>query len=123
MKITEIAFTGYPITDAKRSRAFYEGVLGLEASRTFGEGELLWIEYDLGAATFALSNMSAEEWRPSNDGPVIAFEVDDFDGAIERLKANEVDFVLEPFASPVCRMTIIRDPDGNALAIHKRNPQ
>ena len=29
MKITEIAFTGTPVTDIKRAREFYEGVLGL----------------------------------------------------------------------------------------------
>src|SRR5512138_361176 len=29
MKIIEIAFTGYPVTDLKRARQFYEGTLGL----------------------------------------------------------------------------------------------
>ena len=28
--ITEIAFTGTPVTDIKRAREFYEGVLGLK---------------------------------------------------------------------------------------------
>jgi catechol 2,3-dioxygenase-like lactoylglutathione lyase family enzyme len=28
--ITEIAFTGTPVTDIKRARKFYEGVLGLK---------------------------------------------------------------------------------------------
>jgi len=27
MKIVEIAFTGYPVTDMQRARAFYEDVL------------------------------------------------------------------------------------------------
>jgi hypothetical protein len=26
MKITEIAFTGYPVTEIDRARAFYEGI-------------------------------------------------------------------------------------------------
>jgi len=30
MKVTEIAFTGAPVTDMKRARAFYEGVLGFK---------------------------------------------------------------------------------------------
>ena len=30
MKITEIAFTSYPVTDLKRARQFYEGVLDLK---------------------------------------------------------------------------------------------
>lgn len=28
MKVIEIAFTCYPVTDLKRAREFYEGVLG-----------------------------------------------------------------------------------------------
>ena len=82
MKIVELAFTGYPVTDMERARAFYEGVLKLEPTRILGNGH--WIEYDLGPSTFALSNMSKEEWKPSSDGPAVAFEVEDFDSAIAR---------------------------------------
>ena len=35
MKVTDIAFTGIPVTDMKRARAFYEGVLGLKPSPRF----------------------------------------------------------------------------------------
>jgi hypothetical protein len=37
MKVTEIAFTGYPVTNLKRARQFYEGVLGLKPSHVFGD--------------------------------------------------------------------------------------
>jgi predicted enzyme related to lactoylglutathione lyase len=121
MKILELAFTGYPVTDMKRARAFYEGVLKLEPTRSFENPNGEWIEYDVGPATFALSNMSKEEWKPSSDGPAVAFEVDDFDSAVGALRASNVKFVLEPFESPVCRTTIIADPDGNSIAIHKRH--
>ena len=30
MRVTEIAYTGTPVTNLERARAFYEGVLGLE---------------------------------------------------------------------------------------------
>src|ERR1700722_12782699 len=72
MKIVEIAFTGYPVTDMPRARAFYEDVLKLESTRTFESGDRHWTEYDLGPSTFAISNMSSEDWKPSNDGPAIA---------------------------------------------------
>ncbi len=121
MKIVEIAFTGYPVTDIKRARAFYEGVLKLESTRTFGEGERFWIEYDLGPSTFAITNMSSEDWKPSNDGPAIAFEVEDFDSAIAWLRDSNVRFALDPVETPVCRMAIITDPDGNSICIHKRH--
>jgi len=119
MKIVEVAFTGYPVTDMERARAFYEDILKLEPSRIFANGQ--WIEYDLGHSTFALSNMAQEKWKPSSDGPAVAFEVDDFDSAMKALRAGNVKFLIEPFESPVCRMAIIADRDGNSVAIHKRN--
>ena len=121
MKIVEIAFTGYPVTDMPRARAFYEDVLKLESTRTFESGDRHWIEYDLGPSTFAISNMSSEDWKPSSDGPAIAFEVKDFDSSVATLRANNVKFTVEPFESPVCRMAIVSDPDGNSICIHKRH--
>ena len=37
------------------------------------------------------------------------------------VEVGDVKFVIEPFESPVCRMAIIADRDGNSIAIHKRN--
>ena len=51
MKATHIAFTGIPVTDMKRARAFYEGPLGLKPSAEFSDG--VWIEYALGDDTLA----------------------------------------------------------------------
>lgn len=121
MKVTEIAFTGYPVTDIRRARAFYEDLLKLEPTRTFGSGDVLWVEYDIGPTTFAISNMSGEDWKPSSDGPAVAFELDNFEEAIAQLKERGVKFSVEPFETPACRMAIIGDPDGNSLAIHKRH--
>ncbi|HEY0966235.1 MAG TPA: VOC family protein [Opitutaceae bacterium] len=118
--IKDIAFTGYPITDIVRARAFYEGVLGLKTGVTFEHEGSHWIEYDIGTATLAISNMSADKWKPSSDGPSVALEVVDFDAAIAHLREYRVPFVLEPMDSGVCRMAIIADPDGNSLAIHRR---
>jgi predicted enzyme related to lactoylglutathione lyase len=123
MKVLELAFTGYPVTDMDRARAFYEGILKLEPTRIIENSNGHWIEYDLGHSTFALSNMSKGEWKPSSDGPAVAFEVDDFDSAVGALQTSKVRFVIEPFESPVCRMAIVSDPDGNSIAIHKRHPQ
>jgi predicted enzyme related to lactoylglutathione lyase len=64
--------------------------------------------------------MSAGEWKPSADGPSVALEVGDFDGAVETLRAAKVSFAAEPMDSGVCRMAIVLDPDGNAITIHQR---
>jgi predicted enzyme related to lactoylglutathione lyase len=122
IRVTAIAFTGYPVTDVARARAFYEGLLNLQTGVTFEHDGKSWIEYDIGAGTLAISNMSTDQWKPSSDGPVIALEVAEFDGAIAALRAAGVRFLIEPMDSGTCRMAIIADPDGNSLAIHQRKP-
>ena len=120
MRVTEIAFNCYPVTDMVRARAFYEGVLGLKSTYAVGEpGGMQWVEYDIGAGTLSIG--SAPGWNPSSDGCCVALEVEDFDAAIAQLKASQVRFKLEPFPTPVCHMAFILDPDGNTLCIHKRN--
>jgi predicted enzyme related to lactoylglutathione lyase len=37
------------------------------------------------------------------------------------MKERAVSFVREAFDTPVCRMAVIEDPDGNHITIHKRH--
>lgn len=119
MKVMEIAFAGYPVTNLKRARQFYEGVLGLTVSKMFGDENQAWVEYDIGPGTLAIGNM-APEWRPSSGGGSVGLEVDDFDGAVKRLKEHGVTFSVEAMESPVCHMAVVSDPDGNSITIHRR---
>ena len=122
MKITEIAFTGYAVTDMSRAKAFYEGVLGLKKSRGFGQdgGEEQWVEYDIGAGCLSLMAGGGKDWPPSPYGTAAALEVDDFQGYVDKLRAAKVKFVFEPMETPVCWMVTVADPDGNRVMIHKR---
>jgi predicted enzyme related to lactoylglutathione lyase len=120
MKVTEIAFSCYPVTDMARARTFYEQVLGLKVAMAHGEpGGIQWTEYDIGTGTLSLGS-GAPEWKPSASGCSVTLEVDDFDAAIAHLKANGVKFQLEPFPTPVCQMAFIFDTEGNTVGIHKR---
>ncbi len=122
INVTAVAFTGYPITNVLRARAFYEGLLGLTPATTFEQEDTAWIEYDLGESTLAISNMSSEQWKPSADGPAIALEVSEFEDAVAVLRDAGVPFLVEPMDSSVCRMAVVADPDGNSLLIHHRRP-
>ena len=115
--ITEIAFTGTPVTDMKRAREFYEGVLGLKPSTETAGG--LWVEYDVKGGTFAIG-CYGDVWKPSADGTAIAFEVDELGAETSRLKSRGVKFAMETMDTPVCRFAIILDPDGNQILIHNR---
>lgn len=121
VRIKEIAFTGYPVTDLTRAQSFYEGLLGLKVSTKFEHEGRGWIEYDVGAATIAITNMSPESWKPSIEGPAIAFEVEDFDEAVAALRGAGVTFYAQPMATGVCSLAVVADPDGNSVAIHRRN--
>ena len=116
--ITEIAFTGTPVTDIKLAREFYEGVLGLKPEMESAGG--MWVEYEIGNGTFGIG-CYGEVWKPSPDGTCIAFEVDNLDAEISRLKSRGVKISMEITDTPICRFAIICDPDGNKILIHKRN--
>ena len=121
MKITEIAFSSYPVTDIPRSRAFYEGVLGLEISHeTDMAGQGHWIEYNIGLGTLGIGR--APGWQPSPTGCTVALEVAHFEEAVATLKEASVPIKMGPFETPVCHMIMISDPDGNVLILHKRKP-
>jgi len=122
MQILEIAFTGYSVTNMSRAKEFYEGVLGLKKSRGFGEpgAEEMWVEYDIGPGCLALISDGGKDWPPSPYGTAVTFEVDDFQGYMEKLRKAGVKFVFEPMESPVCWMATVADPDGNRVVIHKR---
>jgi len=119
MKVLEIAFVGYPVTDLKRARNFYEGTLGLAVSRTFGNEEQGWIEYDLGPNTLAIGN-GAQDWKPAAGGGCVALEVESMDAAVATLTERGHKPFMGPFETPVCFMAIVSDPDGNSVTIHQR---
>ena len=115
--ITAIPFVACPVTNMHRARAFYEGLLQFKPANITCEGK--WVEYEIGGATFAISNIDAA-WTPSSQGTSVAFEVDDLDDLMSLLKAHGSDIFEDVFETPVCRMALVSDPDGNKLTLHKR---
>ena len=122
MKITEIAFTVVPVTDLNISRRFYEDILGLTASSIWEKDGKGMIEYEIGGGTFAIGS-GAPLLKPSADGGAVAFEVEDFQAAIDRFKEHNLSFKLESYETPVCHMAMVTDPDGNFIMIHHRKAQ
>jgi len=119
MKVIEIAFSVYGVTDLARARRFYEEVLELKPTKTYVKGKVGMIEYEIGAGALAIG-AGAPQFRPASAGGVVALEVDDFDAAVQRLREHGVKFMAEPHETPVCHMVTIADPDGNLLVVHQR---
>lgn len=114
--IKEVAFVAIAVSDAKEAKKFYQETLELKPSIEAMEGA--WVEYDIGSTTIGVGCHPA--WQPSRDGTTVAFEVDDIDATIEKLKARGVTFDMEKMETPVCWMAQFRDPSGNKLVVHKR---
>jgi predicted enzyme related to lactoylglutathione lyase len=115
--LKKVAFTMYPVKDATRARAFYEETLGLTAGSKASNG--VWTEYDLpGGGCLAL--FASEDIAPSaNAGGSVALEVDDLDAENARLRAKGVEYKAEMIHSPVCRMSVILDSEGNSIILHE----
>jgi len=117
----KVAFTMYPVTDMARARRFYEETLGLGEAKVYGPE--MWIEFDLpGGGCLALTTYG--EQTPSNAaGGTIAFEVEDIDALCAELEGKGVTFASDMIHSPVCRMRVIIDTEGNGILLHQLKPK
>jgi predicted enzyme related to lactoylglutathione lyase len=114
---SKVAFTMYPVRDMARARAFYEETLGLGPSRNGATSP--WVEFDLpGGGCLAITTVTDQE-PSAKAGGTIAFEVDDLAALVAELKARGVTFPADDIESPVCRMAVCLDPDGNSIILHK----
>jgi predicted enzyme related to lactoylglutathione lyase len=81
------------------------------------------VEYDLpGGGCLALTNFTKE--KPSDTaGGTIAFEVEDLDRLMTDLKRKGVIFKSDVIHSPVCRMAVCLDSEGNSILLHQLKPK
>jgi predicted enzyme related to lactoylglutathione lyase len=118
----KVAFTMYPISDVARARKFYEETLGLKRGSMSNQGDTHWIEYDLPqGGCLALTNFMDEP--SSAAGGTIALEVEDIEKLMADLKAKGVTFKGDIIHSPVCRMAVCLDSEGNSILLHQLKPK
>ena len=116
--LKKVAFTMYPVEDTARAREFYETKLGLTVGSKASNG--VWTEYDLpGGGCLALFKNPDPKSAAAPGGASVAFEVEDLDVLVARLKSEGVKFMADDVQSPVCRMAIMQDSEGNTIILHK----
>jgi catechol 2,3-dioxygenase-like lactoylglutathione lyase family enzyme len=113
------------VKDIKRSRSFYESVLGLEfehgndnsASFILGPDALLLL--DNGGADDLLSPTDVEHDTIRGADSVIITSVDDVDALYDELSAKGVEFIRTPEDRRWGkRCAHFKDPDGHVWEIH-----
>lgn len=120
IRVKEIAFVAFPVTDIARARDFYERLLGLEVGRQVeGAGDKWWIEYDIAGTAFAISNMMPAD---QNGTAALMLEVDDLERAHAAMRAAGIPITEELQEYPLCRHFAVRDPDGNQIGLHAHKP-
>jgi catechol 2,3-dioxygenase-like lactoylglutathione lyase family enzyme len=116
MDVERVDFVSVLTQDIPRAKRFYGEVLGLEVESE-GDSDL---EFKLGQVTLDVFDPSSigQDFAPSPAG--IAIRVPDVAAARAELEAKGVEFEGEIVHTSVCDMTFFRDPDGNALILHRR---
>jgi catechol 2,3-dioxygenase-like lactoylglutathione lyase family enzyme len=116
MQVERVDFVSFLTQDLARAKRFYTEVLGL-AIETEGESDL---ELRAGQVTLDVFDPSSigEPFAPSPAG--MALRVADVDAARAELEAKGVEFDGDTIETSVCKQAWFRDPDGNALMLHRR---
>jgi catechol 2,3-dioxygenase-like lactoylglutathione lyase family enzyme len=117
VNVERVDFVSVLTQDLERAKRFYTDVLGLEIE-TEGDSDM---ELRLGQVTLDVFDPSSigQPFAPSPAG--IALRVPDVDAARAELEAKGVQFDGETIETSVCKQAWFKDPDGNALMLHRRN--
>ena len=116
MQIERVDFVAFLTQDIQRAKRFYGETLGL-AIETEGESDM---EFRCGQVTLDIFDPSSigQAFAPSPAG--LALRVSDVEVARAELEAKGVEFDGDTMTTSVCRMAFFKDPDGNALMLHRR---
>ena len=116
MQVEHVDFVSFLTQDLKRAKQFYAETLGLELE-TEGESDM---EFRAGQVTLDIFDPTSigQAFAPSPAG--LALRVPDVDAARVELEAKGIVFDGETVTTSVCKQAWFKDPDGNALMLHRR---
>jgi catechol 2,3-dioxygenase-like lactoylglutathione lyase family enzyme len=116
VEVERVDFVSVLTRDIQRAKRFYGDTLGLELE-TEGESDM---EFRCGQVTLDVFDPSSigQPFAPSPAG--LALRVSDVDAARSELEAKGVEFDGETIETSVCKQAWFKDPDGNALMLHRR---
>ena len=116
MQVEHVDFVSVLTQDLPRAKRFYTEVLGLEIE-TEGESDM---ELRCGQVTLDIFDPSSigQPFAPSPAGWRFAWRTSTSRAPSSRRRASQFDG--ETIETSVCRQAWFKDPDGNALMLHRR---
>ena len=120
--ITSVKFVSVPTRDQDRALSFYTEKLGFKVitDQQMGEGQR-WIELQVSGTGTRLVLFTPEGYEDRVGGIFNgAFACDNVEKTYEELRGRGVEFIAEPKHEPWGSMAILKDPDGNQIALSSR---
>ena len=124
-----INLTSLFVDDQDKALAFYTQVLGFLKSKEFPAGPYRWLTVrspEGGDTELSLepdANPAARSYQQalmSQGIPATAFQCDDLDADVARLRGHGVRFTLDPTTRGPVRLAIFADTCGNLIQIYQR---
>ena len=114
--IKGVDFACMATADHDAACKFYEEVLGLERSKSWGD--MPATEFETGSLTLAVVDWTGFGLENQPNPNAIVLHVDDVNEAKTELESRGVTFNTDVIDSGSCLQAYFADPDGNALGIH-----
>ena len=118
MKISRLQAAFLVSSDLDAQSRFYEQALGLTLK--FRDSDR-WAQYDAGGSNIALS--SREEAQPAEQGTVLVFEVESFDGVAEQIERYGGSYLGTRDMGSHGAVLSAKDPEGNIIQFFCRAGQ
>lgn len=113
IKLNKVNHIGYPISDRRRSLAFYRDLLGLELIPAMVDGQrVIWTKMADGSMMHLIEPSDGEM-----AGYHAAFEVEDFEATLAVLQNNGYELESRGERHDGQRYLFVRDPDGNRVEL------
>lgn len=113
-----VSFFEIPALDFERAVGFYESLLGIKLETMEGDNEKMAFSPDYQGAI-----SKADDFKPSTDGVLISFLIDNIDKTIEEIKKNQGLIVIEKTAIESDKkgyFAVFLDCEGNKIGLHEK---
>ena len=125
----KIKLTSLMVDDQDKALAFYTNVLGFQKKNEIPMGPYRWLTVispeDPDGAELSLEPNANPDGRQFQQAmfaqkiPMTAFQVDDLEAEVTRLRKHGVVFVTEPFDAGGIKLAILSDTCGNLIQLYQ----